>query len=136
LSIEVDGNMCFFSEQGKCYENHGQYKYKICMFEDSSQDSLNLGHWKDWSEPSSNSGLSIEKRIMKYTAGSHCWNGPARTMSIKFRCGANSELVEVEEPSKCEYAGVFVTPCACTEDLLKEAKDKVAALEMTDRGEL
>ncbi|EFJ05152.1 hypothetical protein SELMODRAFT_137598, partial [Selaginella moellendorffii] len=41
---------------------------------------------------------------IKFQNGDHCWNGPQRSLKVRLRCGLKSELSDIEEPSRCEYA--------------------------------
>ena len=50
---------------------------------------------------------------MRFTGGERCWNGPARSMTVKLECGVANELKDISEPSVCEYTGTLVTPAAC-----------------------
>ena len=48
-----------------------------------------------------------------YEGGAKCWNGPSRSMTVSLVCGNEDELMDVEEPSPCEYTAVMKTPAAC-----------------------
>jgi hypothetical protein len=45
--------------------------------------------------------------------GLTCWNGPARSLTLTFECGAADRLLSMDEPEKCAYAARFATPAAC-----------------------
>jgi len=42
-----------------------------------------------------------------------CWNGPARSIALKFECGGTDALLSVDEPNKCAYEARVTTPAAC-----------------------
>lgn len=39
---------------------------------------------------------------MMFSEGDHCWNGPSRSMKVSMECGMKTEVLSVEEPSRCE----------------------------------
>jgi len=88
------------------------------MFKDAKQISkgggsdVNIGSWDSWCGPEGNKYLK-----MKYTNGASCWNGPARSLTATFRCGLEHKIIDVREPSRCEYAMTFETPSACDETI-------------------
>ena len=43
-----------------------------------------------------------------------------RSFEIRFVCGKQNLLKDVEEPSKCVYTGVFETPAMCTLERLRD----------------
>ena len=48
-------------------------------------------------------------------------------MTVTLECGAEEQLSQVEEPSKCEYTAVFTSPAACD---VKHAEELNLDLEM------
>ncbi|MBA0577410.1 hypothetical protein Golob_000090, partial [Gossypium lobatum] len=64
-------------------------------------------------------------RMMVFSNGENCWNGPDRSMKVKLRCGLKNEITDVDEPSRCEYVAVLSTPAVCLEDKLKELQHKL-----------
>jgi protein kinase C substrate 80K-H len=103
----------------QCYDyEEREYTYRICMFKDAKQISkgggsdVNIGYWDSWCGPENNKYLK-----MKYANGATCWNGPARSLTVTFRCGLEHKPIDVREPSRCEYAMIFETPSACDEAL-------------------
>ena len=60
------------------------------------------------------------------THGQHCWNGPARSLTVTMRCGGADAVLKVEEPEVCVYAMDMESPAACTDDDLRRAKDDLA----------
>jgi len=59
-------------------------------------------------------------RIMQFSSGDKCWNGPDRSLKVRLRCGLTNDLTDVDEPSRCEYVAVLSTPALCVDDKLKE----------------
>jgi protein kinase C substrate 80K-H len=68
---------------------------------------------------------------MVFDSGTQCWNGPARSMTVKFRCGTGAapaagssssmsggliKILSVTEPEKCEYVAEVETPLVCNTD--------------------
>jgi protein kinase C substrate 80K-H len=70
---------------------------------------------------------------MHFTDGQTCWNGPARSLSVRLQCGAApadgnvAQLLSVEEPGKCVYAAVVATPVACSREQLERARQRLEA---------
>ncbi|KAK3089491.1 hypothetical protein FSP39_004022, partial [Pinctada imbricata] len=98
-----------------CFEyTDREYTYKLCPFSSASQRSKNgggetsLGSWGKWDGPSDNI-----YSIQKYENGQNCWNGPNRSVKVHLKCGQDHQLTNAYEPSRCEYAFDFTTPCIC-----------------------
>ncbi|CAF3804827.1 unnamed protein product, partial [Rotaria magnacalcarata] len=98
-----------------CFDyDEREYTYRVCMFKDAKQISkgggsdVTIGYWDAWTGPSDNKYLK-----MKYANGATCWNGPARSLTITFQCGVDHKVIDVREPTRCEYAMLFETPSAC-----------------------
>ncbi|KAL0926910.1 hypothetical protein M5K25_003164 [Dendrobium thyrsiflorum] len=109
----------FFYDQ--CFESkQNKYVYKICPFKQASQDegysSTRLGSWDNFEE---------SYRVMVFTNGEKCWNGPDRSLKVRLRCGLKNEISDVDEPSRCEYTALMSTPALCLEDKLKELEKKL-----------
>ena len=103
----------------QCYDfEEREYTYRICMFKDAKQISkgggndVSIGHWDSWCGPEDDKYLK-----MKYTNGASCWNGPSRSITVTLRCGLEHKIIDVREPSRCEYAMIFETPSACDETI-------------------
>lgn len=100
----------FLGLDGTCYSSKlGEYAYEICPFNNVTQRGIHgavqlLGRWQGWREGQ-----------MQYGDGSHCWQGPQRSASVKIQCGAVNEILAASEPSVCRYALTFSTPAACTD---------------------
>ncbi|TKR68418.1 hypothetical protein L596_024407 [Steinernema carpocapsae] len=100
--------------KGQCIEKQdNQYTYKLCLFDRAVQkdrgSEVSLGYWKGWTGASEESKYSHQT----YDNGQGCWNGPNRSTKVVVNCGERTELVEVSEPSKCEYLFVMNSPAAC-----------------------
>jgi protein kinase C substrate 80K-H len=95
----------WFAVRDACYKTqmHG-YTWELCPLKQMKQDATSLGKFKQWDNNYS---------TMVFEGGQRCWNGPERSAEIQLECGATSELVSMEEPSKCVYKGRFLTPLLC-----------------------
>jgi protein kinase C substrate 80K-H len=105
----------FASLDGQCFEYADlEYIYSFCPYGRTSQRSKNgggevsLGQWNDWVGPSDN-----RYSAAKFDRGLTCWNGPPRTCLVTLRCGVENKLLQVSEPSRCEYAMEFASPALC-----------------------
>ncbi|CAH8301415.1 unnamed protein product [Eruca vesicaria subsp. sativa] len=119
----------FYSFHGRCFESkQGKYTYKVCAYKEATQEEgyskTQLGGWDKFEN---------SYQFMTYTNGDKCWNGPDRSLKIKLRCGLKNELMDVDEPSRCEYAAVLSTPARCLEDKLKELQEKLEKLMNQDQ---
>jgi len=113
---------------GRCFEARiDTYVYHACPFAGARQEpgAVSLG---------TNSGGVVAAEgggedgglIMHFQGGLACWNGPQRSLRLELRCGAATALTRVDEPSRCEYAGVLETPAAC---------DAAEAAQLAERAE-
>ncbi len=101
----------------------GKYDYEVCIFGKavqkdkgaSSGSGTSLGNWK---------GMSIDDvsgdRVMKWTNGQKCWNGPERSASVIVRCGAETKLLSAEEPDTCSYLLEMESHIACDDAYFKK----------------
>mmetsp|Transcript_4855 Transcript_4855/g.8838 ORF Transcript_4855/g.8838 Transcript_4855/m.8838 type:complete len:518 (+) Transcript_4855:140-1693(+) len=108
----------------KCFEREvRQYTYEVCLFKDSYQKEsgkrTKLGNYKSY---------NADTMEMEFDNGQRCWNGPNRSIKVKFECGVSNELQLVDEPSKCVYATVLKTPLACDEQEAEELEKIIDAL--------
>ncbi|XP_059628704.1 glucosidase 2 subunit beta [Cornus florida] len=111
----------FYSFYNKCFESkQNKYVYKICPFKQASQvegySTTQLGSWEKFED---------SYKVMQFSNGDKCWNGPDRSLKVKLRCGLNNELTDIDEPSRCEYVGLLSTPALCLEERLKELQVKL-----------
>ncbi|XP_042467421.1 glucosidase 2 subunit beta-like [Zingiber officinale] len=114
----------FYSFYDHCFERkQNKYVYKVCPFKKASQveghSTTQLGRWERFEESYS---------VMQFLNGDRCWNGPDRSLKIRLRCGLKDELMDVDEPSRCEYAAILTTPILCQEEKLKELQQKLEDL--------
>ncbi|KAI4386313.1 hypothetical protein MLD38_004254 [Melastoma candidum] len=118
----------FYSFHGRCLESkQNKYVYKVCPYKEASQkedySTTRLGQWEKFDE---------SYRVMVFSGGDRCWNGPDRSLKVKLRCSLTDELTDVDEPSRCEYMALLSTPAACTDDRLKELQDKLDAMNKNE----
>lgn len=104
----------FHHLDGKCLELRvKQYIYEVCPFASSKQkeghQSTSLGSWSGFEDRDG-------AKVMKFTGGQTCWQGPARSLTVLLRCGSEDQLISVEEPSKCVYEIVMQTPAVCHQE--------------------
>ncbi|KAJ9541468.1 hypothetical protein OSB04_027974 [Centaurea solstitialis] len=124
LGYDFGAEKEFYSLYGRCFEiKENKYVYKVCPFKEASQveghSTTHLGNWDKFEE---------SYRIMLFTSGDKCWNGPYRSLTVRLRCGPKVEVSDIDEPSRCEYAALLTTPALCLEGRLKELEDKLEAM--------
>ncbi|XP_039034351.1 glucosidase 2 subunit beta-like isoform X3 [Hibiscus syriacus] len=114
----------FYAFYDRCFEiKQNKYVYKVCPYKQASQEEgyskTNLGRWDKFEDGN---------KMMVFSNGDKCWNGPDRSMKVKLRCGLKNEITDVDEPSRCEYVAILSTPALCLKDKLKELQDKLDLL--------
>ena len=116
LNFEYGEDNSWIPLKGQCVElSTSQYIYKVCLFDRTIQKDRNghseisLGYWSDWAGPESNKFAA-----QKYDKGQSCWNGPERSTFVEIECGDELQLIEANEPSKCEYRFRMRAPNACS----------------------
>uniref|UniRef100_A0A164SVA1 Glucosidase 2 subunit beta n=1 Tax=Daucus carota subsp. sativus TaxID=79200 RepID=A0A164SVA1_DAUCS len=95
----------FYSLYGQCLEmKENKYVYKVCPFKQATQEeghgSTRLGSWDKFED---------SYRIMRFSNGDKCWNGPDRSLTVR-------------------YEALLSTPVVCLEEKLKELQDKLALM--------
>jgi hypothetical protein len=125
----------------KCFKKTVQgYAYEMCFFKNAKQDHVRLGSWDDttWAANafsdaaagaggSSGSGDSTVVKA-KFSGGQRCWNGPARSLSVNFECHGEDTIMDVTEPSVCEYTMRFGTPAVCHPSTLEALEKELGEL--------
>ncbi|KAH7100583.1 endoplasmic reticulum protein [Auriculariales sp. MPI-PUGE-AT-0066] len=100
-------------------KDSGEYTYEVCLFGNANQKSKNggsnnLGRFSSWNTAEGVVVGSPEYySVQKYTNGARCWNGPERSVTVKFECGTENALHAVSEPEKCEYHLTGTSPALC-----------------------
>ncbi|MQL77807.1 hypothetical protein Taro_010233 [Colocasia esculenta] len=128
LRHDFGGDREFYSFYDHCFETkQDKYVYKICPFKDASQvegySTTRLGSWDKFED---------SYRMMQFSNGDKCWNGPDRSIKVRLRCGLKNEIIDVDEPSRCEYVAIMTTPVLCLEEKKQELQKK---LELMNSGE-
>lgn len=102
----------FYPLRDKCYDlKVNQYTYHVCPFGTAKQDYTSLGTYEGW-EKNPDTG-AVDYTSMLFKNGQYCWNGPARSLRLKFICGTTDAVLSFDEPEKCTYAAFFSTPAVC-----------------------
>ncbi|KAI4336653.1 hypothetical protein L6164_015151 [Bauhinia variegata] len=114
----------FYSFYDRCFEGkENKYTYKVCPYKQASQEegysTTRLGQWDKFED---------SYKVMIFSNGDKCWNGPDRSLKVKLKCGLKNEITDVDEPSRCEYVAVLSTPALCQEEKLKELQQKLEAM--------
>ncbi|CAK7339066.1 unnamed protein product [Dovyalis caffra] len=155
LKHDFGTEMEFYSFYDRCFESkQNKYVYKVCPYKQASQseghsttrlgDALNilsiLSFTMDINVRDKSKHLICpliqwrwEKfedsyRVMVFSNGDKCWNGPDRSMKVRLRCGLSNEVTDVDEPSRCEYVALLSTPALCLEGKLKELENKLESM--------
>ncbi|KAJ3093135.1 hypothetical protein HK102_007974 [Quaeritorhiza haematococci] len=123
---------------GQCFSiDTVEYTYEVCMLEKALQKNkgqswgTDLGKFTRWGSRSSKDerptigpvktkkdlAKALEHyKVMMFENGARCWNGPERSVEVTLECGADTAVLSVSEPSKCEYNVRVRTPAVCVED--------------------
>lgn len=124
LKLDFGPEKEFYSLYDRCFETkQNKYVYKVCPYKKATQEeghmTTRLGQWEKFED---------SYKVMLFSNGDKCWNGPDRSLKVKLRCGLKNEVTDVDEPSRCEYVALLSTPGVCLEDKLKELEEKLDAL--------
>ncbi|CAJ2650368.1 unnamed protein product [Trifolium pratense] len=114
----------FYSFYDRCFESkQNKYIYKVCPYKQATQEeghsTTRLGRWDKFED---------SYKVMVFSNGDKCWNGPDRSLKVKLKCGLTNEITDVDEPSRCEYVALLATPALCQEEKLKELQHKLDLL--------
>lgn len=112
----ADGEL--YTMRDSCHKvEQGKYEYEVCIFGKATQRDIgqrsggtNLGQWHS-ATVDENSG----KRLLKWTGGTKCWNGPVRSAEVSITCGAKTKLLSADEPETCRYILEMESPVGCDE---------------------
>ena len=113
-----------YALKDKCFSvTAGKYTYEGCVFgnaaqkEGSAKSGTGLGQWEgaDYEEETG-------KRILKWTNGVKCWNGPKRSATAYITCGAETKVLSADEPDTCRYVLQMESHIAC-DDTFKNLHD-------------
>ncbi|GFS38346.1 n-acetylglucosamine-1-phosphotransferase subunit gamma [Trichonephila inaurata madagascariensis] len=106
---------------GKCYNlTQDRYRYTFCPFQNFTQYEISprwnayqgiLGIWSHWDIQNNTFAAMVLKN------GDHCGDID-RSSKITLKCGPNETLLNVTEPSRCEYSAQFSTRYVCHKDAL------------------
>ncbi|KAJ8900779.1 hypothetical protein NDN08_000080 [Rhodosorus marinus] len=84
-----------------------QYEYELCPFRTVKQ-------WENGSEIGSlGSWMKGSSTVQHYEKGTMCYNGPRRSATVKYECGDENLIVDVQEPGRCQYSMRVTSPAAC-----------------------
>jgi len=101
----------------KCFDIlAGKYTYEVCLFGRASQkegagSGTSLGNWKGM-EKDPETGT----RVMMWTDGQGCWNGPKRSATVYVTCGSETKLISADEPDTCRYVFEMESHIGCDDD--------------------
>lgn len=110
---------------GGCSSHSEPYYWEVCPFRSVSQAPTEGGRptlvglfagWNATVLPSlvaPGASLSRPRPLWEFADGEGCWEGPARSARVELRCGAQTELMAVDEDGKCRYSMLMRTPFAC-----------------------
>ncbi|THG07303.1 hypothetical protein TEA_015843 [Camellia sinensis var. sinensis] len=118
-------NNCFDIKQNKLQTSYslmfGYYFSNISLFSFNIHGNCKYC-FRDWEK------FEDSYKVMLFSSGDKCWNGPDRSLKVKLRCGLKIEATDVDEPSRCEYVALLSTPVLCVEEKLKELQDKLVSM--------
>jgi len=114
-----DGEL--YAMKDKCFAvKAGKYTYELCVFGSAAQKEGNaksgtgLGEWE---------GIEYDNqtgsRILKWTNGAKCWNGPKRSATAYVTCAAETKVLSADEPDTCRYVMQMESHIACDEAFQK-----------------
>jgi len=84
----------------------GEWDWTIKFFSKAKQGHTSLGRFNMWTDLNE----------IVFDRGESCWQGPRRSMTVKFVCGLEKAILDVSEPSRCLYHSTVSHPGACNPD--------------------
>ena len=124
LARDDGPDRAFLPLRGKCFHLSARgYTYKVCPFGRISQDGTTLGSWERWGDREGAGGAAADAFSAQwFPNGERCYNGPVRSAALRFACGAEDAVLEVDEPSPCVYDVRLSTPAACSDGFFNETR--------------
>lgn len=111
----------YFSLADKCISKEiDKYKYKFCFLKNVFQDDVKLGRWSKWEG----------EHELFFNRGQDCQGKLKRQLRMKFTCGTEEEILEVNEPSLCQYEALVASPGACDTENMKALQEAAPAVRM------
>lgn len=119
LGLDFGADNALHAIHGQTFEwSDREYTYKLNSYSDVTQSkpghSSTLGRYKKID--------SDNPHLMIYDSGDRCWGAPDRSTKVTMICGDQNKVLDVKEPNKCEYALIFQTPAACSQQALDALK--------------
>jgi hypothetical protein len=90
-----------------------EYNYEVTLFDRVEQKDRSNGRLISTLGRFEKSQWIPAAGKMPFANGDRCWQGPARSIELRLECGAEPEVLKVEEPSRCEYVATVKMPTAC-----------------------
>eukprot|EP00937_MAST-01D_sp_MAST-1D-sp2_P001197 g1197.t1 len=120
LSENFGAERAFLTLKGACFERRsGEYLYKACPFSNVTQDGTILGTYEVWGTAPGGADYTA---VQHFGKGEHCFaTQRPRTAEVRFVCGAEARVEDIDEPTPCEYAVVLALPMACSDAVFEAA---------------
>eukprot|EP01120_Amphizonella_sp_Union-15-10_P009604 TRINITY_DN367_c0_g2_i1.p1 TRINITY_DN367_c0_g2~~TRINITY_DN367_c0_g2_i1.p1 ORF type:complete len:465 (-),score=138.71 TRINITY_DN367_c0_g2_i1:70-1464(-) len=124
MKIDFGPSGVFFNLHEKTLEfktKSGEYTYVVKPFEKVEQrggSHVLLGNWDKWEN---------DYTVMVYSNGQRCWGGPDRSIRVEIFCGQEDQILDVQEPNKCEYSMQLRTPVACSQEKVEQLRQQINA---------
>ncbi|CAL1269257.1 unnamed protein product [Larinioides sclopetarius] len=106
---------------GKCYNlTEDRYRYSFCPFQNFTQYEISarwnayqgiLGVWSHWHIENNTFAAMMLKN------GDQCGDID-RSVKVSLMCGPSETLLNVTEPTRCQYSALFSTRYVCHKDAL------------------
>ena len=107
----------FHSIANKCFEIvSNKYTYELCIsgnaHQKDGQSKTSLGKFDKFEYVEDD---AINARVLKWTNGAKCWNGPNRSATVHITCGSDHKLLSANEPDTCRYVFEMESYLGCDE---------------------